>query len=88
MGMLDRIREPRAAGEAPSLRGVLVRASLLPLDFTLGVSRTRRRNCVLFMVVVEGPVSEVLTGESSSCRKVTRIAHLNNPLSSEVIRPM
>lgn len=71
MGMLDRIREPRAAREAPSLRGVAARASLLPLDFTLGVSKTRRRNCVLFMVVGgslarEDLLSTIRAVESSS----------------------
>ncbi len=50
MGMLERSREPRVACGAPSLRGVAARASVLPFGFTVGVSKTRRRNWVLFMV--------------------------------------
>ena len=50
MGMLDRIRDPKA-GVAPALSAVeslVFVASLLLV--TAGVSSTRRRNCVLFMV--------------------------------------
>ncbi len=55
MGMLERSREPRVACGAPSLRGVAARASALLFGFAVGVSKTRRRNCVLFMVVVKDP---------------------------------
>lgn len=50
MGMLERSREPRVACGAPSLREVAARASALLFGFAVGVSKTRRRNCVLFMV--------------------------------------
>ena len=48
MGMLERIRDPSAEGVAPGCRDGVT----LPF-WVFGVSRTRRRNCELFMVLCQ-----------------------------------
>ena len=54
MGMLERMRDPRADGIAPSLRSVAPRPVLPPeaSGRQAGVSSTNFRNCELFMVLV------------------------------------
>ena len=52
MGILDLIREPRAEGVAPGWRGAAPVVSGLLFEAE-GASRTRRRNCVLFILKEE-----------------------------------